>query len=112
MQTARAGALVIRYRLAPPAEVGGRHPLQVGFATGRHLRAKPARNRIKRVMRETFRVHQHALVDLFSDRPNTLTMMVLYRGDPAKADATIPRDLPDLLAQIERALRSPGARGA
>jgi ribonuclease P protein component len=100
------GALVIRYRVASPAEVGGPSPLQVGFATGRHIRTKPDRNRVKRVMRETFRVHQHALVDLFTDRPGTLTLMVLYRGAPAKAGTAIPRDLPDLLAQIEGALRA------
>lgn len=106
----RAGALVVRYRVASPEEVGGDSPLQVGFATGRHLRTKPARNRIKRVMRETFRVHQHALVDLFSDRPDALTLMALYRGGPDDADTAIPRDLPALLDQIEHALRSPETR--
>lgn len=106
----RAGDLAVRYRVAAPEEVGSDRPLQVGFATGRHLRSKPDRNRIKRVMREAFRVHQHALVDLFTDRPGTLTLMVLYRGRPAEASVAVPRDLPDLLAQIERALRPPETR--
>lgn len=104
VHAARAGALVVRYRVAPRAEVDRTSPLQVGFATGRHLRTKPARNRIKRVMREVFRVHQHALVDLFSDRPDTLTLMVLYRGNRDGAEDAIVRNLPRLLTQIELAL--------
>ncbi len=104
VQEVRAGALVVRYRTV--AAEADAPPLQIGFATGRHLRTKPVRNRIKRLLREVFRVHQHALVDLFADRPDTLTLMVLYRGRRAGADATIACELPRLLARVERSLTS------
>lgn len=107
VQMVRAGGLVIRYRLASPDETGRGGPLQVGFATGRQIGAKPARNRIKRVMRECFRVHQHALVDLFSARPDTLTLMILFRGKDAGAEAAIARDLPRLLDRIAERFTTP-----
>jgi len=109
---ARAGALVVRYRIAPAAEADTPSPLQVGFATGRHLRTKPVRNRIKRIMREVVRHHQHPLLDLFADRPDILTLMVLYRGGCSGAEAAIARDLPHLLAQIERDITSDTGTGA
>lgn len=112
VQVVRAGALVVRYRIVLAAETDPSSPLQVGFATGRHLRTKPVRNRIKRVMRETFRHHQHALLDLFADRPDMLTLMVLYRGGRSGAEAAIARDLPHLLAQIERDIISETVTGA
>jgi ribonuclease P protein component len=105
VQVVRAGALVIRYRIVKTVEADA-PPLQIGFATGRHLRTKPVRNRIKRVMREVFRVHQHALVDLFTSRPDVLTLMVLYRGRRAGAETLIARDLPQLLERVEHALTS------
>lgn len=108
----RAGALVVRYRIVPMAEADPSSPLQVGFATGRHLRTKPVRNRIKRVMREIVRHHQHALLDLFAERPDMLTLMVLYRGGRSDAEATITRDLPPLLAQIEHDISSGTGTGA
>jgi ribonuclease P protein component len=106
VRTVRAGALVVRYRIVPAAEADISSPLQVGFATGRHLRTKPVRNRIKRVMREVVRTHQHALVDLFADRPDTLTLMILYRGGRPGAEDAVTRDLPRLLDQVAHEISS------
>lgn len=102
----RAGGLLVRYRLASLEEVGVETPLQVGFATGRHLGPKPDRNRAKRAVRETFRLHQHPLVALFEERPETLTMMVIYRGRADGIDA-IRRDLPALLDRIAERFTTP-----
>ena len=75
-------------------------PVQVAFATGRRLGDKPARNRVKRAMRETFRSHRHRLAACFEGRPETLTLVVLYRGGPTQATEVVRRDLPVLLARI------------
>ena len=63
-------------------------------------------------MREVVRHHQHPLLDLFAERPGTLTLMVLYRGRRAGAEAAITRDLPRLLAQIEHDIASETGTGA
>ncbi len=106
VRAVRSGGLVVRYRVASCDDVGQRVPLQAGFTTGRQIGSKPARNRLKRLMREQFRTHQHALTDLFALRPNTLTLMFLYRGKPEGAETAIARDLPAALLKIERALTS------
>ena len=100
VQSVRANALVVRYRLASRDEVGAETPLQIGFATGRRLGGKPDRNRVKRALRETFRLHQHRLAELFADRSETLTLFVLWRGGAEGATAAVHRDLPMLLDRI------------
>lgn len=100
--TLSQGCIRIVYRIVPRKEPNV--PVQVGFAPGRIPRAV-RRNRIKRVLREVYRVRQDDLVGLFSERDVMLTMMIVYRGsdDPA-ADARIRADLPDLLDALHRRL--------
>lgn len=100
----RAGPLLARYRLADPAEVGREVPLQVGFAVGRALGDRPARNRVKRLMRETFRHHQHDLLDALGGRREVLTLMLIYRGPCSGASRAIARALPEVLARVAAAL--------
>lgn len=74
-------------------------PVQVGFSPGRGGNAV-RRNRIKRVLREVYRVRQQALVDLFSDTERMLTLMVLYRGRLDDDESCIRRDLPEALQRL------------
>ena len=91
VRTVARGCIRILYRIVP--REGGGVPVQVGFAPGRGSTAV-RRNRIKRVLREVYRVRQQALIDLFSDTDRMLTLMVLYRGDPDGDTSRIRSDLP------------------
>lgn len=97
--TVAAGCVRLLFRTVPRADTGRQAPVQVGFAPGR-IRTAVRRNRIRRLLREVYRRHQHALVDLFVQRGDTLTVMMLFRGRPEAADACIPRDLPAALEQL------------
>jgi len=103
-----AGTVQVRYRLVPRAEAGADTPLQVGFAPGRAARTKVGRNRIRRLMREGWRLHQAPLLALLAQRPETtLTAFVLFRGrEDAPAEA-LRRDLPAALARLTERLAAP-----
>jgi ribonuclease P protein component len=103
----RVGPVVIRFRTVPAADIGARVPVQAGFAVGRAIGSKPHRNRVRRVMREVYRVHQHDLVGLFASRPDALTLMVLYRGRRGGAEAVIRRTLPLALTRVASAVAAP-----
>lgn len=94
------GTVRLLYRVVPRDEVGRDVPVQVGFAPGRRARKATARNRIKRLLREVYRLHQQPLVDLFAHQAGTLTLMILFRGDPAAATPRIPKDLPRALHRL------------
>ena len=97
------GCVRLVFRAVPREEVGPGVPVQVGFAPGRRTRSAVGRNRLRRQMREVYRRHQRALVDLFLRRGDTLTLMVLFRGDPDRAPSCLSHDLP---AALERVLQN------
>lgn len=108
----RAGTVVVLYRTVPRAETGHDVGVQVGFAPGRRA-TNAARAAVRRHLREAFRLHQGPLLARFADRPDCLTLMVLYRGRDADAGAAIRRDLPRALAALaDRALPAPPAPAA
>ena len=94
MDTVAVGCVRLLYRVVDREETGHDVPIQVGFAPGRRVESGVRRNRIRRLLREVYRVHQHTLVDLFVSAPGTLIVMILFRGDPEQADACIENDLP------------------
>lgn len=113
------GCIRLVYRLVPPQEITSQVPLQVGFAPGRGARTAVVRNRIKRILREVYRVHQHDLIDLFLLRDDVLTLMILFRGTPETASRCIPEDLPAALQRLIRQIsknapgqHTPGAYNA
>ena len=95
----RVGPVVVLHRTAARAETGEDVPVQVAFAPGRVARGA-GRVRLRRVMRETFRTHQQALVAAFAGRPDCLTLVVLYRGKAETAEADIRRCLPEALGRL------------
>ncbi|MEM7788547.1 MAG: ribonuclease P protein component [Bacteroidota bacterium] len=105
----RAGTVQVLYRTVPRAATGLDVGLQVGFAPGRRS-TNVVRTRIRRHLRETFRQHQAPLVARVADRPDCLTLMVLFRGREDTASADIRRDLPRALARLgDREIPPPAA---
>lgn len=95
----RVGTVALLYRAVGRDETGEDTPFQVCFAPGRAARGA-GRVRLRRVMRETFRLNQHGLLDAFDARPDCLTLVVLFRGRAATADRDLARDLPDALRRL------------
>jgi len=109
--TVAAGCVRLVFRVTTPQEVGADVPVQVGFAPGTCPTAV-ARNRVRRLLRESYRRHQHTLTDLFAGRPGAvLTVMVLFRGNPEAPEA-VHQDLPRALEQAARALEEEEAGDA
>lgn len=107
--TVAVGCVRLVFRVATAEEVGADVPVQIGFAPGRCPTAV-ARNRVRRLLRESYRRCQHLLAPLFEERPRqVLTLMAIFRGDPEAPDA-IHRDLPSALRQAARELG--GSSGA
>ena len=62
--------------------------------------------RERRIMREQYRLNQHALVALFAVRVDALTAFVVFRGKEETAAADLPRDLPEALRRLAVRLAS------
>jgi ribonuclease P protein component len=107
VQTVAVGCVRLLARVVDRDALGHDVPLQVGFAPGSRVESGVERNRVRRLLREVYRVHQYTLVDLFVCRPDALILMILFRGAPAQADACIERDLPSALRRL--AARVPSA---
>jgi ribonuclease P protein component len=103
------GSIRLIYRTLDRSEAGVYVPIQVGFAPGRAETAV-RRNRIKRILREVYRVNQQSLIDLFSDTPLLLTLMVLFRGRTDSPEEDIRRDLPNALHELARRLNESSMR--
>ncbi len=97
--TVAVGCVRLLFRTVAREETGYDTPVQIGFAPGR-IRGAVVRNRVRRLLREGYRVRQHVLLDRFEQRPDTLTVMVLFRGRVETASTCIPRDLPKALEQL------------
>ena len=98
VDTVAVGGVRLLFRVVDREALGHDVPVQVGFAPGRRVESGVERTRVRRLLREVYRVHQHTLTDRFEARPDALIVMILFRGDPARADA-IWDDLPRALTQ-------------
>ena len=96
----REGVVVLLHRTVPRPATGHDVGLQVGFAPGRRARTNAGRTRLRRLMREAFRQHQGPLLERMAERPDALTVMVLFRGREATASEDLRRDLPRALDRL------------
>jgi len=102
--TVAVGCVRLLYRVVDRDTLGPDVPVQIGFAPGKRAESGVERNRIRRLLRETYRVHQHTLTDPFRERPEALVVMILFRGAPKQADSCIEEDLPVALEQVAHRL--------
>lgn len=96
------GSLRISYRFQPEALVGQAVPLQVGFAVSRSIGGAVTRNRVKRVLRETFRHKLQEITEKLTDQKDVLTMMIIVR----RLSVDESRLKRDLLVGIEQLLEA------
>jgi len=100
--TVAVGCVRLLFRVVERESLGYDVPVQVGFAPGGRVESGVERNRVRRLLRETYRLHQHLVTDRFQDRPDALILMILFRGTPAEAASCIDTDLPKALTKGAR----------
>lgn len=87
----------------PPGSVS------VGFAVSREVRGSVRRNRIRRLLREAYRLNKAVLVDSAYRKGLRLQLIILYSG-PARAPVgwlsykEVEKPVRDILHKIERRL--------
>lgn len=104
--TVSKGCIRLVYRIVPRSQLEADAPVQIGFAPSRHANAA-TRNRIKRLLRETYRLHQQGILDRFAGTESALTMMIIHRAgrqDDARPGCRAPADLPEALQELCRRL--------
>jgi ribonuclease P protein component len=92
------GSIRTVYRVVPAIE-GELQPFQVAFSPGRGIKGAVVRNRIKRLMREHFRLHQ-GLIHEITGTGICLHLILIYRAKPEEATQRICRDIPKILEQL------------
>ena len=92
--TVAVGCVRLLYRTVARAETGYDTPVQVGFAPGR-FRGAIARNRVRRLLREGYRVRQHVLVAIEQGANQTSALEPGRAGKPVHAPGhVIPIRIP------------------
>lgn len=90
--TVASGCIRILFRIVYGHNTVSRRRLMVGFSAGPRQRSAVRRNRIKRLLRESFRLNQHTLEGCLP-QAGILTMMILYRHKELKSFHEIDSDL-------------------
>ena len=77
-----SGSLRALYRFAESTEIGLETPVQIGVFVSRRAGGAVRRNRIRRQVREAYRRRHHDVVRSIAGRTGTLTLGLVFRGDP------------------------------
>jgi ribonuclease P protein component len=93
-----SGCIRLLFRLID-VEVRGQERVLVGFAVSGSSRNAVKRNRVKRLLRESYRLNQGLLTEHLPDS-GVLTMMILYRERDLKSFREVNSDLQRALSSV------------
>ena len=79
------------------------YPLQAGFGTGsRQFRRAVDRNRIKRLLREAYRLQKNEILQLLLKKDNSLYLFILYTGKQIPEYSVIYEQMKVILSLLIR----------
>jgi len=67
----------IYFRISPKRDVISR----VAFAVSKKVKPAVLKNRVKRLLREVYRLNKHRLIDLLSLKDKSIDLVMIYIGD-------------------------------
>ena len=99
----KCGPMVLLWQFQNPAVPA---PVQVAFSVPRKIfRNATDRNRIKRLMRESYRTNRSGLYDLLIERNKQLALFFLYRSGEAMGHAELQDKIIVALARLEKEIK-------
>lgn len=69
------------YLLAVDEKFNRGQQFRIGFAVSRQVKSAVARNRIRRLMREAYRRNKGVLRELFREKEEFFSLVLMYKGD-------------------------------
>ena len=100
VQFVASGSLRALYRLAQPSEVGAATTIQVGVFVGRRVGGAVQRNRMRRRIREAYRRRHPDMVSRLEGRTDTLTLGLVFRGEPGIGWQQIVQDTDGIVDKL------------
>ncbi len=89
------------------SEIVQENPLQIGFAVSKRFHKKAAdRNRIKRLMREAYRLNKINLAKLITESNSRVAIMLIYTGNNLTSFKEVEDKIIVILNRLEKELKS------
>lgn len=88
------------FRLVDDVAPSERHRVYVGFSPGSQIRGAVKRNRVKRHLRECYRLEQDILLRTIADRTEALTLMLIFRANVPQPITSVREDMRSALSSL------------